>query len=166
MTRQPACCTPDASLQDVALLMVKHDCGQIPVIESELNPRPLGVVTDRDIVCRVIAAGKDPRETTAADCMSTPCVTLPSDASIEDCCDLLEKFQIRRLPIVDKGGLCKGIVAQADIATRGFKLHAAGVLREVSEPNQHPSRLHLLARESRSGQSREERNPTRETCST
>lgn len=59
MTKNPACCTPDARLQDVALLMVKHDCGQIPVLESELNLKPFGVVADRDIVCLVVAAGRD-----------------------------------------------------------------------------------------------------------
>lgn len=144
MTKTPACCAPDASLQDVALLMVKHDCGQIPVVESELSLKPLGVVTDRDIVCRLVAAGKDARETTAGDCMSTPCVTLPLEASVEECCHLLEKYQIRRVSIVDEAGRCCGIVAQADIAIRSAKLRAADVLKEVSEPNQHPSRVHLL----------------------
>lgn len=144
MTKNPACCASNASLQDVALLMVKHDCGLIPVVESELDLKPLGVVTDRDIVCRIVAAGRDLRETTAGDCMSVPCVTLPLDASLEECCHLLEQYQIRRVPIVDEAGRCCGIVAQADIATRAGKLHAADVLKEVSEPNQHSSRLHLL----------------------
>lgn len=49
MTRDPACCTPDTKLQDVARLMVEHGCGEIPVVKSNNDRKPVGVVTDRDI---------------------------------------------------------------------------------------------------------------------
>ena len=49
MTENPACCTPNSSLTEVARLMVEHDCGEIPVVVSQEDPRPVGVVTDRDI---------------------------------------------------------------------------------------------------------------------
>lgn len=141
MTASPACCTADAGVQDAALLMVKHDCGEIPVIESEENPKPIGVITDRDIACRVVAAGRDLRETSARDCMSTPCVTVSLDATVEQCCGVLEENQIRRVPVVDESGNCCGIVAQADIARHASEQQAAQVLQEISHPNQHPSRV-------------------------
>ena len=141
MTARPACCTADASVRDAALLMVKHDCGEIPVVESEDNPRPLGVITDRDIACRVVAAGRDLNETTAGDCMSAPCVTVRPETSLEQCCGVLEENQIRRVPVVDEIGNCCGIVAQADIARHASKEQAAEIVQEISHPNRHPSRV-------------------------
>jgi CBS domain-containing protein len=58
MTPDPACCTPGMSVDEVAQLMIHNDCGEIPVIDTD--DRLIGVVTDRDIVCRVVAEGKNP----------------------------------------------------------------------------------------------------------
>ena len=84
MTPNPECCTPDTPLQDLARLMVESNCGEIPVVESHDFLRPVGVVTDRDIVCRVLAAGKNPLELTARACMSAPVVTVTSETSLDD----------------------------------------------------------------------------------
>ena len=62
MTRNPVCCTPDSGLRDVAQMMVDCDCGEIPVVESFESLIPVGVITDRDIVCRVVAKGMNPLE--------------------------------------------------------------------------------------------------------
>src|SRR5207244_3459504 len=62
MTADPACCTPNTSLQEVAQMMIGHDCGEIPVIENDKNKRLIGVITDRDIVCRTVAKGLNPLE--------------------------------------------------------------------------------------------------------
>ena len=59
MTREPACCSPDTKVQEVAKMMLEHDCGVIPVVESSGSKRPIGVVTDRDIAARVVAEGRD-----------------------------------------------------------------------------------------------------------
>src|SRR5262247_2499452 len=99
MTPNAECCTTGTNLRDVAQLMVKSDCGEIPVCDA--GRKPIGVVTDRDIVCRVVATGQNPSELTAGDCMSTPVVTTTPDASVEDCARLMEAHQIRRLPVVD-----------------------------------------------------------------
>src|SRR5205809_7463033 len=71
MTTNPACCTPQNSVEEAAQMMVKHDCGEIPVVESKDNPKPIGVITDRDITCRVVATGKNPSQTRVGDAMST-----------------------------------------------------------------------------------------------
>src|SRR5262249_6937507 len=71
MTIDPACCTPETSIETVANLMVDRDCGAIPVIGDLATRRPLGIVTDRDIVTRLIATGRDPTSMIAADCMTT-----------------------------------------------------------------------------------------------
>jgi CBS domain-containing protein len=140
MTRDPACCTPDTNLQEVARLMVKCDCGEIPVVENRQNMRPVGVVTDRDICCRTVAEGKNPLELTAGDCMSSPCVTVTPGMDVEDCCRLMEKNQIRRVPVVDENGVCCGIVAQADIAQHAPRQETAEVVRKVSRAAAAPSR--------------------------
>ena len=132
MTPDPACCTPDATLQRVAEMMVENDCGEIPVVESAASTRPVGVITDRDIVCRAVAKGLNPLTLTASDCMTTPCVTVTPDTSLDECCRVLEENQIRRVPVVDSGGACCGIVALADIAKHARKRETAEVVKEVS----------------------------------
>lgn len=140
MTTDPACCTPDTPLPDVARLMVEHDCGEIPVIEGGDSRKVVGVVTDRDITCRVVAQNKNPGELHAADCMSSPAVTVSADASVEDCCRAMEEHQIRRVPVVDARGEVAGIVSQADIARAADADDTAEVVRQVSQPTSTPSR--------------------------
>ena len=138
MTGHPACCTPDTSLREVAKMMVEYNCGEIPVVDSRQSMRPIGVITDRDITCRTVAEGKNPLTMTAGECMSTPCVTLQQEASIEECCRVMEDNRIRRVPVVDSVGRCCGIISQADIAKTMDQL-AAEVVRQVSQPTSEPS---------------------------
>ncbi|MGH8606258.1 MAG: CBS domain-containing protein [Gammaproteobacteria bacterium] len=146
MTSNPACCTPDTGLHDVAKLMVEYDCGEIPVVES-MDPenmdilRPVGMITDRDISCRAVAQGKNALDMTVAECMTTPCVTLPENSGLEHCCAVLEQYQIRRAPVVDRDGRLCGIVSQADIAHSAPKEQLAEVLRAVSQRSSADSRV-------------------------
>src|SRR5919199_1229891 len=139
MTPEPACCTPDTTLQRVAEIMVENDCGEIPVVENIASMKPVGVITDRDIVCRTVAKGLNPLTLTASDCMTTPCVTVTPDTSLDECCHVLEEKQIRRVPVVDASGACCGIVALADVARHAKKRETAEVVREVSEPGRSAS---------------------------
>jgi CBS domain-containing protein len=134
MTADPRCCTSETPLQEVAQMMVDHDCGEIPVVENEETNLPIGVITDRDIVCRTVARGLSPIDLTVADCMSTPCVTVTPDMSVEECSRIMEENKIRRVPVVDAGGACCGIVALADIALHARRSVATEVVKEVSEP--------------------------------
>ena len=139
MTADPACCSPTTTLDQVAKMMVLNDCGEIPVIDSA--NRPIGVITDRDIACRVVAMGKNPNQTRVRDAMSRPPVTITPDASLEECCRIMEESQIRRVPVVDQSGICCGIVSQADIAKAASTQQTAEVVKQVSEPSQHASRV-------------------------
>jgi len=133
MTPNPTCCTPDTNLRDVARLMVDCDCGQIPVVSSLQDLRPIGVVTDRDIVCRTVAQGKNPLDFAARDCMTSPVWTVALDTSVEECCRLMEQHQVRRLLAIDANGRCCGIVSQADLAQRLPAQQTAKVVKEVSQ---------------------------------
>jgi CBS domain-containing protein len=134
MTPNPACCTPETSLREVAQMFVDHDCGAIPIIADPETRVPVGIVTDRDIACRAIAAGKNALELNARDCMSTSCVTVALESSLDECCEAMEKNQVRRLLVVDREGRCAGVISQADIALRGKEKKAVEVLKEVSRP--------------------------------
>lgn len=134
MTPDPACCTADTSLQEVARLMVEHDCGEIPIVDGKETKKPIGVITDRDIVIRSVAKGNNPLDLTAADCMTKPCVTVTPGMSMEECGNILEKNKIRRVPVVDQSGVICGIVAVADLALRAAGSVTTEVVKEVSEP--------------------------------
>lgn len=134
MTKEPGCCTPETKVQEIASMMVEHDCGEIPVVESLGSKRPVGVVTDRDIAVRVVAQGKDPSRTFARDCMTSPVFTVTPDVDVERCCDILEEHQVRRLPVVDERGQLCGMIAQADIATFASERDTAEVVRSISQP--------------------------------
>jgi CBS domain-containing protein len=139
MTANVTCCTPDTGLQDVAHLMVDCHCGCIPVCQSDGSKEPVGMITDRDIVCRAVAEGKNPLDLTAQDCMTTPVVTISPDASIEECCQLMEENLVRRLIVIDEEGICCGVVAQADLALHLPQDQTAEVVKEVSQPTESAS---------------------------
>ena len=139
MTANPACCTADTPLTEVARLMVENDCGEIPVVENQASRIPIGVLTDRDIVCRTLANGLNPLELTAADCMTKQIVAVTPDMSLGECCRIMEEKLIRRVPVVDERGACCGIVALADIALQSRKNVTGEIVKEVSERTQSAS---------------------------
>ena len=137
MTANPACCTGDTPLREVARMMVENDCGEIPVVESRQSARPIGVVTDRDIAVRMVAEGRDTHSACASDCMSSPVTTVARTASLADCAQAMEQNQIRRVVVVDDAGAICGIVAQADIALAGRDRTTGEVVQRVSQPTTH-----------------------------
>lgn len=134
MSSDVACCTPETPLRQVALMMVEHDCGAIPVVRDGKDKRLVGIITDRDITCRTVAQGKNPLELTARDCLSSDLVWIEAEADVDDCVELMEQKQVRRIPVVDSGGSCCGIIAQADIARNELEDETLELVREVSQP--------------------------------
>ena len=130
MTPDPVCCRPHMSIDEVARLMVDGDFGEIPVIDAE--DHPVGVVTDRDIVRRVVAQGKNPIGYTAETCMTHPVVTVSSEVGLDEVLATMERHQIRRVVVVDAEGRCVGIISQADVARQAPPEEVAELLREVS----------------------------------
>jgi len=141
MTNRLAYCTPDALLPEVAGMMVNCDCGAIPVIDPASN-KALGIVTDRDIVCRAVAAAQNPSAVRADQVMTTPIAAVTPESPIEDCLAKMEAAQVRRMLVVDKSGTLCGLVSQADIARAMPERQAAALLRDVSAPTNHAARLH------------------------
>ena len=133
MTKNPACCTADSSLQDVAKMMIDNDCGCIPVVEDAKSKKPVGMITDRDIVVRTVAAGKNPLDLTASDAMSKTPIVAKDNSTVEECCNLMEKNKVRRIAVVDADGACCGMVSQADIAINASEAKTAEVVQKVSK---------------------------------
>lgn len=132
MTDEIECCAPQESLVKAAQIMRNIDVGIVPVVEGD---KLLGVVTDRDIVLRVIAEGRDVASTNVAECMTQSVITASPDMDAHEAARLMAEQQIRRLPVVENGRLT-GMVAIGDLATVSIHENEAGeALSGISVPD-------------------------------
>ncbi len=129
MTTSPVCCEPSDRLDHVANLMLVHDCGAIPVCEAT---KLVGMITDRDITCRVVAAGKAPAAVPVSEVMTRTVHTIGQDENVEAAIDLMEAKMIRRLPVLNEEGEPVGIVAPSDLAPTFASSNVADFLLAVS----------------------------------
>lgn len=113
MHRGVTWCTPDTPLQEVAQLLSDHDVGAIPVGE---NDHLIGMVTDRDIVCRAVAAGADMSRLTARDVMSDGVEYCFADDNMEEAITHMEQMQVRRLPVINGAKRMVGMLSMGDIS--------------------------------------------------
>ncbi len=134
MTTNVATCTNDTPLEEVAQMMMDCDCGMIPVVAGDDTTRPIGTVTDRDIVCRTLASGDNPLDFTAGDVMTGNPVTISPNASHDEAMHMMESNQIRRLLVIDNNGECVGIVSQADLARNASEEEVGEVVQHISRP--------------------------------
>lgn len=138
MTQNPACITPQTTVQEAASLMETEDVGSLPVVESRDTLRLIGIVTDRDLALRVLGRGL-PGSTTVRDAMSSGNLACARrDDSLDDVEDLMGRHQVRRIPVVDDNNCLLGVIAQADLARErravGDK-DFAKVVEKISEPS-------------------------------
>jgi CBS domain-containing protein len=128
MTRDVRACEPNATVVEAAKVMAQEDVGPVPLVE---DGRLVGIVTDRDVVVRVVAEGRDPNATAVKEIASTNLVTVSPDDDLDEALSLLAEHQVRRLPVVE-GDRLVGIVAQADIARLGKDKKTGEVVEEIS----------------------------------
>ena len=134
MTRNPVSARPDDTVASVARLMKENDIGPVPIVDDNNSKRLVGIVTDRDLAIKVVAAGRDPQTTPVKEVMTTNVITCRDDDDIETALDAMSTQQLRRIPVVDDGNMLVGIIAQADIATRMNTPEKTGeVVKEISE---------------------------------
>jgi CBS domain-containing protein len=120
---------PTTSVREIARMMRDNDIGSVPVGE---NDRLVGIVTDRDIICRGIADGADVSVLGARDVMSKPIIYCRADDDLETALRIMEKNRIRRLPVIDKDKRLAGMLALGDISEIGGQDMAGEVMRSVS----------------------------------
>ena len=117
MTADPACCISETALQEVAQMMVDHDCGEIPVVENKETKLPIGVITDRDIVCRGLAGHNfDAGRATARDVMTPGIHCCREDDDLAKAVRHMEGLQVRRLPVINKSKRMVGILSLGDVS--------------------------------------------------
>ena len=134
MTRDPQCVTQNEMLGRVAKMMRDGDCGAIPVIAGDNDKKIIGMITDRDIVIRVVADGKNPGDVPVQTAMTKEIYSVKEDDSVEKVFKVMSDRQVRRVPVVDQNGQLVGIVAQADIATESEDTRkVARTVEEISE---------------------------------
>jgi CBS domain-containing protein len=129
MTSNPTSCERSTTVVEAARVMAQEDVGPVPVVEGG---RVVGLVTDRDIVLRVVAEGRDPNSTTIGEIASTDLVTVEPDTNLDEALNLMAQNQVRRLPVVE-GGELVGIVAQADVARAADEEKTGEVVQQISE---------------------------------
>ena len=112
MSKDLVSCHENDSAQQAARMMCDNDIGSLPVVDSD--NRLLGVVTDRDICCRIIARGM-PSDTSIREAMTRDMHTVHPDADLRELESTMKKFKVRRVPVVDDEGKLQGYVAQADL---------------------------------------------------
>jgi CBS domain-containing protein len=131
MTPQPVCCEPEDSVTKAADMMRQHDVGSLPVVESRSSGRLIGIVTDRDLVTKVVARNRPVGDAKVKDAMTTDPASCKEDDDVDRAVAQMAERQVRRMPIVDDAGRLTGIIAQADIATRMHRDQKTGELVEA-----------------------------------
>ena len=138
MSPNPVCCLPTDSAQRVARTMCDHNVGSIPVVLNQDSRKLVGVITDRDLCCSIVADGLDPKNVTIEKFMTLNPVTCREGENVENCERLMQEHQIRRMPIVDAEDHVIGIVAQADLALKDKPERVSKTVAEISKTRESP----------------------------
>src|SRR5215210_4062882 len=133
MTERPRAVTPQTPLSEVAEVMESEDVGVVPIVEGD---RLVGIITDRDIVVRAIAKGKDPRGMPASEVSSRELLTINPDDDLTDALKLMVQYQVRRLPVTAEDERLVGVISQADVAVHVKDKEAGEVLAGISRQPQ------------------------------
>lgn len=135
MTRNVVTCTPQDNIVEVAQMMKREDIGPLLIVGNDESRTLVGIVTDRDLVLKVVAEGLDPKTTRVEEVMSKKLVTCRADDDVDVAMKAMAQFQLRRIPVVEDNMKLVGIISQADVATRlDAPEKTAEVVKEISQP--------------------------------
>jgi CBS domain-containing protein len=130
MTSNPCSIDAEKPVAYAAKMMKDEDVGLAPIVEGD---RLVGTVTDRDIVTRVIAEGRDPGSTSVREIATTSLVTIDPQQGLDEALRLMAQHQVRRLPVVEEDGRLVGVVAQADVAEHADSSATGRLVEQISE---------------------------------
>ena len=135
MTRDPSCVTPDSPARDAARIMKEENVGIVPVVDDQSSRKLVGVVTDRDLAIRIVAAERDGATRVGEVMSDSRLATCSPDGDIDEAMDTMATEQVRRIPIVDERGALVGIVSQADVVLKARDdSKAERTVEQISEP--------------------------------
>ena len=135
MTEDVACVTRDARLSEVAQLMRDKDCGEIPIVSSAESRELVGVVTDRDIVIRVLAMGRNPLDCDVSEAMTERVIVARPEMDIVEAARLMGENQVRRIVAVDDNNCLLGILSLADVSRHAGENVVGATVQDISEPS-------------------------------
>ncbi|HEX9492152.1 MAG TPA: CBS domain-containing protein [Thermoanaerobaculia bacterium] len=131
MTPNPASVSDKDSIKRVAEIMKREDAGVVPVVDGR---KIIGIITDRDIVVRLVAEGKDPANARVNEAMSKKVRTVNEDTPVKEVLELMSSEQIRRVPVTNANNELVGIVSIGDIASESKETVKVGrTVEEISE---------------------------------
>lgn len=132
MTVNPECVSEKDTIREVARIMKDQDTGVVPVVDD--GKKIVGMITDRDIVVRGIAEGKDIANGSVRDVMTTSVRTVQEDATVDEVLNMMSSAEIRRVPVVNNNQQIVGIVSIGDIATEAGGHGKVGkAMEEISD---------------------------------
>jgi CBS domain-containing protein len=129
MSPNPCAIEADKPVAYAARMMKDEDVGLAPIVEGD---RLVGTLTDRDIVTRVVAEGKDPQSVAVGEVATTNLVTIDPEEKLDEALQLMARNQVRRLPVVGQDGRLVGVVAQADVAREAKDKQTGELVEEIS----------------------------------
>ena len=130
MTTDARCIGENESLADAARIMQDLDCGALPICGDDGKLQ--GMITDRDIVLKCVAAGRDPGQMMARELASGKPYCIDADANVDAAIDMMEQHQVRRLPVISDHKLV-GIISQGDIARNYSEQRVGELVEHISE---------------------------------
>jgi CBS domain-containing protein len=130
MTADPRTVRVDDAVVEAATIMEEEDVGSVPVVD--VDNVLVGMITDRDIALRVVAAGRDPRTTTAGEVATKDVSAIYPDESLDEALEQMAYRQVRRLPVIEDDRVV-GILAQADVVQEVKDKEAGKLVEEISE---------------------------------
>jgi len=133
MTSNPICCLPTDTAQHVAGLLRDNDIGAVPVVKDQKTRKLVGIITDRDLCCAVVAAGLEGKAILIRRILSKNPVKCHVEDNLERCIESMEWYQIRRLPVVDDHDRCIGIISQADMALKAKPPEVSRIMAGISK---------------------------------
>ena len=130
MTPNPQTVTEGDSVHDAARIMKEQDTGVVPVVDGK---KIIGMITDRDIVVRCVADGKNPLDASVKDVMTRSVRKVKEDATINEVITLMSSSEIRRVPVVNSRDEIVGIVSIGDLAADGEKNKVGSAMEQISQ---------------------------------
>jgi len=123
MTPNPVTVSEKDSIREVARIMAREDTGVVPVVDGK---KVIGMITDRDIVVRLVAEGKDPSSARVNEAMTKNVRSIQEDSTVGDALQVMSGAQIKRVPVVNSKNEIVGIVSMGDIATESNETGKVG----------------------------------------
>ena len=130
MTTDAQCIKENQSLADAARMMMDLDCGSLPICGDD--GRLKGMITDRDIVLKCVAAGRNPADMMARELETGTPYWVDADANVDEAIDMMERHQVRRLPVISDHRMV-GIISQGDIARNYSEQRVGELVEHISE---------------------------------